>query len=95
MVDDDQQKKSLCWRRGFSVLQCYLGSSAVSKDASQTRDCCVARDATLRAARPDPSLRKNRLFRMTTKLHHYRLLFDLRKDDNQRVQRQGLDQRQT
>jgi hypothetical protein len=25
----------------------------------------------LRAARPDPSLRKKRLLRMTSKLHHY------------------------
>jgi hypothetical protein len=35
------------------------------KDASQTRDYCVAKNATHRAARPDPSLRKKRLFRMT------------------------------
>jgi len=41
------------------------------KEASQTRDFCVAKDATLRAARPDPSLRKTRLLRMTSKLHHY------------------------
>jgi hypothetical protein len=37
------------------------------KEASQTRDYCVAKNATHRAARPDPSLRKERLFRMTTK----------------------------
>jgi hypothetical protein len=41
------------------------------KEASQTRDYCAAKGATLRAARPDPSLRKNRLLRMTSKLHHY------------------------
>src|SRR5580700_10081159 len=41
------------------------------KDASQTRDSCVAKTATLRAARPDPSLREERLFRMTMKLQHY------------------------
>jgi hypothetical protein len=41
------------------------------EEASQTRDYCVAKNATLRAARPDPSLRKERLFRMTIKLHHY------------------------
>jgi hypothetical protein len=35
------------------------------KEASQTRDCQVAKDATFRAARPDPSLRKERLFGMT------------------------------
>ena len=29
------------------------------KEASQTRDCCVAKNATLRAARPDPSQRKS------------------------------------
>src|SRR6202050_5085843 len=41
------------------------------REASQTRDYCVAKNATRRAARPDPSLRKERLFRMTIKLHHY------------------------
>jgi hypothetical protein len=40
------------------------------REASQTRDYCVAKNATHRAARPDPSLRKERLFRMTIKLHH-------------------------
>ena len=43
----------------------------IDKEVSQTRDCCVAKTATRHAARPDPSLRKKRLFRMTTKLHHY------------------------
>src|SRR5437667_11527209 len=42
------------------------------KEANQTRDYCVAKNATPRAARPDPSLRKERLLRMTIKLHHYR-----------------------
>jgi hypothetical protein len=52
------------------------------KEASQTRDYCVAENssvafalsgqaATKRAARPDPSLRKKRWFRMTGKLTHY------------------------
>jgi hypothetical protein len=41
-----------------------------NKEASQTRDYCVAAllnrsCATLRAARPDSSLRKERLFGMT------------------------------
>src|SRR5580658_7837669 len=36
------------------------------KEASQTRDCCVAKSAAHRAARPDPSRRKERLFRMTS-----------------------------
>ncbi len=40
----------------------------LDNDASQTRDYCVAKNATLRAARPDPSLRKECLFRMTIKL---------------------------
>jgi hypothetical protein len=44
------------------------------KEASQTRDYCVAKNATLRAARPDSSLRKERLLGMTIKLHHYRTL---------------------
>ena len=41
------------------------------KEASQTRDYCVAKNATLRASRPDPSRRKERLLWMTSKLHHY------------------------
>jgi len=41
------------------------------KEASQTRDYCVVRHATLRAARPDPSLRKERLLKDDIKLHHY------------------------
>jgi hypothetical protein len=49
------------------------------KEASQTRAYCVAKNATHRAARPDPSLRKERLLRMTIKLHHCRVngWFDL------------------
>jgi hypothetical protein len=35
------------------------------REASQTRDYCVAKNATQRAARPDPSPRKERLLRMT------------------------------
>jgi len=41
------------------------------REASQTRDYCVAKNATLRAARPDSSLRKEHLLRMTNKLRHY------------------------
>ena len=41
------------------------------KDASQARDYCAAKDATHRAARPDPSLRKVRLLRMTIQTAHY------------------------
>jgi hypothetical protein len=32
----------------------------VDREASQTRDYCVAKNATHRAARPDPSRRKKR-----------------------------------
>jgi hypothetical protein len=35
------------------------------KEASQVRDYCGAKNAPHRAARLDPSLRKERLFRMT------------------------------
>jgi len=42
------------------------------KEASQTRDYWVAENATLRAARPDSSPRKERLFGMTIKLNHDR-----------------------
>jgi hypothetical protein len=44
------------------------------KEASQTRDYCVAKNATHRAARPDPSLRKKRLLRMTITTYRPRLL---------------------
>lgn len=43
----------------------------LDKEASQTRDYCVAKNATDRAARPDPSPRKERLLRMTIKLTYY------------------------
>ena len=38
------------------------------RDASQTRDYCVAKNATHRAARLDPSLRKERLLGMTIEI---------------------------
>jgi len=53
------------------------------KEASEAHDYCVARNATLRAARPDPSLRKERLLRMTIKLDHY--LFPSRVGDCRRT----------
>jgi hypothetical protein len=43
----------------------------VDKEASQTRHYCVAKDATLGAARPDPSRRKERLLGMTIDLRLY------------------------
>jgi hypothetical protein len=46
---------------------CYNGSRQSDMDASQTRDYCVAKYATLCAARPDPSLRKGRLLGTTIK----------------------------
>jgi hypothetical protein len=51
---------------GGKRAQCRLSLGA-DKEASQTRDYWVAKNATLRAARSDPSLRKERLFRMTIK----------------------------
>jgi len=36
-------------------------------EAIQTRDHCVAKNATLRADRPDPSLRNVDLLRMTNR----------------------------
>ncbi len=54
----------MTWFGGPVVLQ-------FGKEASQAHDYCVARNATLRVARPDPSLRKERLLRMTIELHHY------------------------
>src|SRR5580704_2513568 len=51
-------------RERFSVVE-------VDKEASQTRDYWVAKNATLRAARPDSSPRKERLFGMTIRLHQY------------------------
>jgi len=52
------------------ILQGDIGSyrrgvGQFDKEASQTRDYWVAENATLRAARPDPSLRKDGLLRMT------------------------------
>jgi hypothetical protein len=41
------------------------------KDASQTREYCVAKCATHRAARPDSSLRKKRLLGMTTVFRYF------------------------
>jgi hypothetical protein len=41
------------------------------KEASQTRDYCVAKDATRRAARPGSFAAQRRLLRMTGKLLHY------------------------
>ena len=38
---------------------------SADKETSQTRGYCVAKSATLRAARPDPSLRKDGLLGMT------------------------------
>jgi hypothetical protein len=49
----------------------------LDKDATQTRDYCVAKSATHRAARPDPSRREERLLRMTIKLIHYKMVQDL------------------
>jgi hypothetical protein len=42
--------------------------SEFGKEAIQTRDYCVAKNATHRADRPDPSLRKERMLGMTSKM---------------------------
>jgi hypothetical protein len=47
------------------------GTGQFDKEASQTRDYCVAKCATQRAACPDPSRRKEHLLRMTIKLTHH------------------------
>jgi hypothetical protein len=41
------------------------------REAGPTRNSGVAKSATRRAARPDPSPRKKRLLGMTIKLHRY------------------------
>jgi hypothetical protein len=46
------------------------------EEASRTRHYCAAKDATHRAACPDRSLRKERLLKMTGKLHCLRLASD-------------------
>src|SRR6266478_187882 len=54
------------------VQECKRAVVQFGKEASQTRDYCVARNATLRAARPDPlRCAKNACSRMTIKLHHH------------------------
>src|SRR5437773_10342872 len=61
-------------KRGSVTCEERSGQVVVQFDklASQTRDNCVARNATLRAARPDPSVRQERLFRMTIKTQQHR-----------------------
>jgi hypothetical protein len=61
---------------------CALLSVVVQfdKEVSQTRDYCVAKSATHRAAHPDPSLRKERLLGMTIERNHN--CFDLASGPN-------------
>ena len=58
------------WTGAISTAQ-HLVVVQFEREASQTRDYCVAKNATQRAARPDSSPREERLFGMTIKLHHY------------------------
>jgi hypothetical protein len=44
---------------------------SLNREASQTRDYSVAKNATVRAARPDPSLRKRGSLGMTIELWCY------------------------
>jgi hypothetical protein len=56
-------------RRGSDAKGSAGQRPRIDTEASQTRDYCVAKNATLRAARPDPSLRKERLLGMTIALN--------------------------
>jgi hypothetical protein len=58
--------RAVKWNRRSVVVQ-------FDKEARQTRDYCVARSATHRAARPDPSRRKERLLGLTNHLHRWLL----------------------
>src|SRR5437879_13805776 len=62
-------------KRGSVTCEERSGQVVVQfgKVASQTRDYCVARNATLRAARPDPSLRQEGWFRMTINPRPHRM----------------------
>jgi len=66
MKDDNAKTNDSGGSTGIAVLAQF------DKEASQTRDYCVAKYATLRAAPPDPSLRKERFLGMTIKLSHHR-----------------------
>jgi hypothetical protein len=44
-------------------LRRRLMAEQFEEDAIQARDCCVAKNATHRAARPDPSLRRLHLIK--------------------------------
>lgn len=55
------------WTRRTAATKSKFGYSA-NKGAIPARDCCVAKSATFRADRLDPSLRKDGLLRVTTAL---------------------------
>jgi hypothetical protein len=81
---ESKKKTNSCRGRAFRVApSVFLGRSWVvmqfDKETSRTRDYCVAAflnksSATHRAAHPDPSLRTERLFRMTSYLHRRSVL---------------------
>ena len=60
--EEEDEKSDQRWHKAVGIRKAPQGD----KEASQTRDYCVAKNATHRAARPDPSPRKERLLRMTT-----------------------------
>jgi len=60
---DFGQKGLLSAANDGEILAAGLVVVQFSKEASQTRDYCVARHATLRRGSPDPSLRKERLLK--------------------------------
>ena len=61
-----KQRRHLCGE-GSSRWLSLIGQ------ASQAREYCAAKYATLRAARTDPSLRRERLLGITSKLSRYRV----------------------
>jgi hypothetical protein len=56
--------------QAFSRTERARNGHYPAREANQTRDYCVAKNATHRAARADPSLRKERLVGMTSQLGH-------------------------
>ena len=73
-VEISQAASKVCRRKRIIARRdsasCGFPFKAVvqfGREASQMRDYCVAKNATHRAARPDPSLRKERWLRMTSK----------------------------
>ncbi|MGA9706219.1 MAG: hypothetical protein WBQ87_00905, partial [Candidatus Sulfotelmatobacter sp.] len=68
---NENEKKWFCHGNAAEAKWEVMPAVGFDKEAEpNARDYCVAKNATQRAARPGPSLRKERLFRMTIKLRH-------------------------